>query len=80
MPSFFLHIFDRGQRLADENGIDVSDLAAARAEAFRVIEELFASGAWARGEDSANYIEIAGASGLVLDTVAVWEVFARPRR
>lgn len=79
MPDFFLHIVERGQSLKDEQGIDAPDLAAARAEAFRIVRELLHSGSWSLA-DAGNHVNIADRSGRVLDTVAVWEVTTKPPR
>lgn len=78
MPDFFLHIVERDQSLRDDQGILAADLAAARAEAFRIVAELLSSGSWAP-TDAANHVNIADAAGRVLDTVAVWEVTSKQR-
>ena len=77
---FFLHIYDRGRRVADDHGTDIDEIGAAREEAFRVIAELFESETWDRVRHAANYIELADETGAVLDTVAVWEVLSRSQR
>jgi hypothetical protein len=76
---YFLHIYDRGRLVADDQGIDAETLQDARVEAFRVITELFGSQTWDRVRHAANYIEIADRTGAVLDIVAVWEVVSRPQ-
>ena len=70
MPLFFLHVFNRTGCSRDEEGLDLPDLDAARAEAVEGIRSILRDEV-ARGTlDLEGRIEIADEAGRIVDVVA----------
>lgn len=69
MPRFFLHIDDGTQRIEDEEGSDLLDLAAAREEALGAARQLWAAAILAGQDIAARRFDITDGDGNVLDTV-----------
>ncbi len=69
MPRFFLHIDDGTQRIEDEEGSDLLDLAAAREEALGAARQLWAAAILAGQDIAARGFVITDGNGTVMDTV-----------
>jgi len=69
MPRFFLHIDDGTQRIEDEEGSDLPDLAAAREEALGAARQLWAAAILAGQDIAARRFVITNGDGNVMDTV-----------
>lgn len=69
MPHFFLHIEDGTQRIEDEEGSDLLDLAAAREEALGAARQLWAAAILAGQDIAARRFVITDGDGNVMDTV-----------
>jgi len=69
MPRFFLHIDDGTQRIEDEEGSDLLDLAAAREEALGAARQLWAAAILAGQDIAARRFVITDGDGTVMDTV-----------
>jgi len=69
MPRFFLHIDDGTQRIEDEEGSDLPDLAAAREEALGAARQLWAAAILAGQDIAARRFVITDSDGNVTDTV-----------
>lgn len=69
MPRFFLHIDDGTQRIEDEEGSDLPDLAAAREEALGAARQLWAAAILAGQDIAARRFVITDGDGNVMDTV-----------
>ncbi|MGC5799891.1 DUF6894 family protein [Sphingomonas sp. NFX23] len=69
MPRFFLHIDDGTQRIEDEEGSDLPDLAAAREEALGAARQLWAAAILAGQDIAACRFVITNGDGNVMDTV-----------
>lgn len=76
MPHLFLHIHDRGHIVADGEGAMFSTVGTARIEAFRVMAELVADGAWSPNLAKC-FIRIVDYQGFEFDVVYLWELAAR---
>jgi hypothetical protein len=73
MPLFFLHVYNRTGCSRDEEGLDLPDLDAARAEAAAGIRSILADEV-ARGTiDFNGRIDIADAAGTVIATMRYGE-------
>lgn len=70
MARFFLHLHNGSGFLADEEGRELADLAAARKEAVRSIRSLLAEEVRRGRVDLGGRVEIAGAGGEILASVA----------
>jgi len=71
MPRFFLHIEDGTQRIEDEEGSELPDLAAARQEALKAARQLWAASILDNRDISMRRFLIANADDDVIDTVAM---------
>jgi len=69
MPRFFLHIDDGTQRIEDEEGSDLLDVAAAREEALGAARQLWAAAILAGQDITAHCFVITDDDGRVMDTV-----------
>lgn len=69
MPRFFLHIDDGTQRIEDEEGSDLPDLAAAREEALGAARQLWAAAILAGQDIAARRFVVTDSDGNVMDTV-----------
>ena len=69
MPRFFLHIDDGTQRIDDEEGSYLPDLAAAREEALGAARQLWAAAILRQQDIGARRFLIAGDDGKVTDIV-----------
>ncbi|MDQ0840150.1 DUF6894 family protein [Sphingomonas faeni] len=69
MPRFFLHIDDGAQRIEDEEGSDLPDLAAAREEALSAARQLWAAAILRQQDIGARRFLIAGDDGNVTHVV-----------
>ena len=69
MPRFFLHLDDGAQRIEDEEGSELLDLAAARDEALGAARQLWAAAILAERDIGAGCFLIAVDDGRVVDTV-----------
>ena len=69
MPRFFLHIDDGTQRIEDEEGSDLPNLAAAREEALGAARQLWAAAILAGQDIAARRFVITNGDGNVMDTV-----------
>jgi len=69
MPRFFLHLDDGTQRIEDEEGSDLPDLAAAREEALGAARQLWAAAILAGQDIAARRFVITNGDGNVMDTV-----------
>jgi len=69
MPRFFLHIEDGTQRIEDEEGSDLLDLAAAREEALGAARQLWAAAILAGQDIVARRFVITDGDDNVMDTV-----------
>jgi len=78
MPRFFLHIDDGTQRIEDEEGSELLDLAAAREEARGAARQLWAAAILAGQDIEAHRFIIADYDGRVIETVDMDE--ALPKR
>lgn len=77
MPRFFLHIDDGTQRIEDEEGSDLPDLAAARDEAMQAARQLWAAAIRDGRDLGGRRFLIAAADGSVIDTIAMDEALPR---
>ena len=73
MPRFFLHIDDGTQRIEDEEGSDLLDLAAAREEALGAARQLWAAAILAGQDIAARRFVITDGDGNVMDSVDMEE-------
>ena len=78
MPHFFLHIDDGTQRIEDQEGSELLDLAAARGEALGAARQLWAAAILAGQDIEAHRFVITDQDGRVLETVNMDE--ALPKR
>jgi hypothetical protein len=69
MPRYFLHIRDGDRYIADDEGSDLPDLDAARAEAVLGAREIMAEKLRAGEVLNGETIEITDAEGVVLEVV-----------
>lgn len=69
MSRFFLHIDDGTQRIEDEEGSDLPDLAAAREEALGAARQLWAAAILAQRDIGRQQFLIVDGDGAVIDTV-----------
>ena len=69
MPRFFLHIDDGTQRIEDDEGSDLLDLAAAREEALGAARQLWAAAILAGQDIAARCFVITDCDGTVMGTV-----------
>ena len=74
MPLYFFHIRRNGDRIEDEEGIELPDLNAAHSEASSSVQDLLSSGI---PMDTSDAIEITDRDGQVLAYVTIGEVLAR---
>ena len=77
MPRFFLHIDDGAQRIEDEEGSELLDLAAARDEALGAARQLWAAAILAERDIGAGRFLIANHDGGEVDTVDMDEALPR---
>jgi hypothetical protein len=70
MPVFYLHLHNSVGFVRDEEGRSFPDLAAARAEAIKSIRSLLAEDLRAGRLDLRGRLDIAGADGEILESVA----------
>jgi hypothetical protein len=73
MPLFYLHLHNSVGFVRDEEGRDFPDLAAARAEAIKSIRSLLAEDLRHGRLDLRGRLDVAGADGEILATVAFGE-------
>ena len=73
MPRFHLNIVNGEGMSADEEGMELPDLAGARAEAIRGIRSILASEIGGGTIDLGGRIEIADSQGKILETIAFEE-------
>ena len=77
MPRFFLHIDDGTQRIEDEEGSELLDLAAAREEARGAARQLWAAAILAGQDIEAHRFVINDDEGRVLETVDIDDVLPK---
>lgn len=77
MPRFFLHIDDGTQRIEDEEGSDLPDLATARIEALSAARQLWAAAILRQQDIGARRFLIAGEDGNVTDVVEMDDALPR---
>ena len=68
MSRFYFHILDGGKVTPDEEGMELSDLLAAQAEAIASARDLAMAGA----SRERRTVQIVDASGAVIDSVPVF--------
>lgn len=73
MPRFFLHIDDGTQRIEDEEGSDLPDLAAARDEALFAARQLWAAAIRDGRDLGVRRFLIAEGDGSIIDTLPMDE-------
>ena len=73
MPRFFLHIEDGTQRIEDDEGSELPDLATARREALKAARQLWAAAILDNRDIGMRCFLIANADDDVIDTVAMDE-------
>ena len=74
MPLYFFHIRRNGDRVEDEEGVELPDLNAARSEASSSVRDLVGSGI---PMDTSDAIEITDRDRQVLAFLTIGEVLAR---
>ena len=72
MPHFYFH-FRQGEKIIDDEGLDLPDLAAAQAEALKSIREIVAERVLT-GDDFPDSIVITDADGKEITSVTVASV------
>ena len=77
MPRFFLHIDDGTQRIEDEEGSDLPDLAAARNEALHAARQLWAAAIRDGRDLGTGGFLIAGGDGGVIDRLPMDDALPR---
>jgi hypothetical protein len=77
MPRFFLHIDDGTQRIEDEEGSELPDLAAAREEALVAARQLWAAAILRQQDIGTRRILIVGGDGNVTDVVEMDDALPR---
>lgn len=77
MPRFFLHIDDGTQRIEDEEGSDLPDLAAAREEAFSAARQLWAAAILRQQDIGSRRFVIAGGDANVVEMVEMDDALPR---
>lgn len=80
MPRFFLHIDDGTQRIEDEEGSELPDLAAAREEALAAARQFWAAAILRQQDIGTRRFVITDDEGTVLDTVEMDEALPRNLR
>lgn len=70
MPHFLLHRRNGGYLIRDDQGVDLPDLACARAEATRALSGIVAKEGWCDRPTDVRAIEICNKAGHVLASVA----------
>ena len=78
MPRFFLHYREPDDLIADEEGLELPDLNAARREAARAGRDILAEKVQLQQELNHDAIEIADESGRVLETIALKDLIKLP--
>ena len=71
MPRYYFHILSNGVTVADDEGMMLSDLLAAQAEAFASARDLARSADRDGFGKETRSVQIADAAGKVLDSVPV---------
>jgi len=80
MPRFFLHIDDGTQRIEDEEGSELPDLAAAHEEALAAARQFWAAAILRQQDIGSRRFVISDDEGTVLDTVEMDEALPRDLR
>lgn len=80
MPRFFLHIDDGTQRIEDEEGSDLPNLAAAHEEALAAARQLWAAAILRQQDIGTRRFVISDDESTVLDTVEMDEALPRNLR
>jgi hypothetical protein len=71
MPRYFFHILSNGETVADDEGIDLEDIHAAREEAVASARDLARSADQDGFGRESRSVQIADAAGAILGTVPV---------
>lgn len=77
MPRFFLHIDDGTQRIEDEEGSDLPDLAAAREEALSAARQLWAAAILRQQDIGSRRFVIVGGDASVVEMVEMDDALPR---
>jgi hypothetical protein len=80
MPKFYFHFQEGGRTVADEEGSEFPDLAAARDEAIRTARDLLSQAIRFGTAEVPDALVIADRAGQTLDTVPLLSVLPKPFR
>lgn len=74
MPKYFMHIYDGHDRIEDEEGFEAENLAAARAEAKRLIKAMITDLVYGGHGPDGQYADLRNERGQVLHVLTFQEV------
>jgi hypothetical protein len=78
MPLYYLDLQECAHVIADCEGLLITGLTEARAEAFRQMRELVRDGAWRRNDQGRCLVRVLDYKRRFLMAVYLWEVLASP--
>ena len=80
MKRYFFHVLENGQLIIDEEGLELSDLAAARHEATESARYMLSEAIRSGKHDAPDAFVIADEGGQTLDTIPLATVLPRSLR